>query len=414
MKAITFLGAGTAHETVYFLGDGREHTARFLGVALAHFFPKLDMYVFVTDKARSNHWKDFEPLVNSAETTIHPVSIPDGRDEDEMWQIFERVIEVVNEGEQVVFDITHGFRSTPFLSFLAVAYLRVIKDIQLQAVLYGNFEARDQSVRPNRAPVIDLTPFVSLFDWMVAADRFIRFGDAHGLAGLVRAARPHTNRRPDPATSTIQRTLASAARAMDDVSQALRLLRPDETLRASRSLQTRLLNASHVFQTYARPFQPLAQKVIEAYAPLALPEDQDKNPIAALERERTMIAWYLDRQQFVQAVAVAREWLVSWAIGWLEEKGQNVSRRDVDVALGAAAAAQRHEGKEPKEPIPVDLTLLPQSNEVVQLFSEIGRVRNDLLHAGKRQDPLQSGKVPGQITQLHQRLTELTLPRDKS
>lgn len=151
MKAITFLGAGRAFETVYVMPDGREHTAPFFGVALARFYPDLTMRVFVTEKARETHLAQFQQLVEDYVAELEPVDIPDGANEEELWALFQTVVDQIEDREPVIFDITHGFRSLPFLSFLAAAYLRTVKEIDLQAVLYGNFEARDTSVDPNRA-----------------------------------------------------------------------------------------------------------------------------------------------------------------------------------------------------------------------------------------------------------------------
>ena len=175
MKAITFLGAAKAHATTYIMPDGREHVAPYFGVALARFSPGADMKVFVTEKAREMHWDSFQRLAEDYVDSLEAVEIPDGADENELWSLFQTVVDAVDEQEEVIFDITHGYRSLPFLSLLAVAYLRQIKQIELRAILYGNFEARDRSVEPHRTPVIDLSRFVSLFDWMTAADRFIRF-----------------------------------------------------------------------------------------------------------------------------------------------------------------------------------------------------------------------------------------------
>ena len=57
-----------------------------------------------------------------------------------------------------------------------------------------------RSVTPDRAPVIDLTGFVELLDWMVAADRFTRFGDARDLADLLKTQ--HGRSKPDPHTAS--------------------------------------------------------------------------------------------------------------------------------------------------------------------------------------------------------------------
>jgi len=55
------------------------------------------------------------------------VDIPDGKDEDELWKIFSIIVDEVQPGDEILFDITHGFRSLPFIAFLTVAYLKEVK-----------------------------------------------------------------------------------------------------------------------------------------------------------------------------------------------------------------------------------------------------------------------------------------------
>ena len=417
MKMITFLGATRAYETTYVMPDGREHTAPFCGVALSRFYPDSDILVFVTQDARKRHYDRFEALTEDYAASVTPVNISDGRNEEELWRIFRAVVDHVANGEQVLFDITHGFRSLPFLSFLAAAYLRVVKEIELKGVIYGNFEARDQSVVPNRAPVIDMTRFVGLLDWMIAADRFIRFGDAHDLAERLRAAKPdYRQMKADPAIREQGNRLNQAARALDDVSLALRLLRPQEAMAASEQLQTRLGDGVEGIHAYARPFRPLARQVTEAYSPLAMSKDaQAAEPVAALARERRMVQWYLERRQYVQAMAVAREWIVSWAMTHLgfATFSDTKTRQKVEYAFGKAnKQRQTRHGEFDDYAIAQDKNLrdIPEIAVGLSLYERIGGIRNDLLHAGKRPSPLSARKMEQKITSLCNELQSLPLP----
>ena len=415
MKAITFLGAGTAYDTAYCMEDGREQTAPYFGAALPHFFPNLSLRVLVTPEARSAHLDRFVQLAEPHVADLEAIDIAGGRTEMEMWQIFETVIDAVDDGEQVIFDITHGFRSLPFLSFLAAAYLRVIKNVALVAVLYGNYEARDQSAKPHRAPVIDLTPFVGLLDWMVAADRFIRFGDAHDLAERLRQSKPdYRLQQEDSEARQLAILLSGTATAMDRVSSALRLIRPAEAMLASEDLQTQLVDATQGIQRQARPFHPLSQRVVDEYAPLALPESVlDADLPSVLARERTMVHWYLQRRQYVQTVAVAREWIVTWImahLGYADQYDRNV-RGQTENAIGLIL--QHRKGKHIDEPLPLDLTAVPQLQKAIDLYGDLGDVRNDILHAGKRRGAASADSLEKRIDKLCRRLNELRLPARK-
>ncbi|MYC95653.1 MAG: TIGR02221 family CRISPR-associated protein [Caldilineaceae bacterium SB0661_bin_32] len=417
MKALTFLGAAKAHETIYIMPNGREYAAPYFGVALARFFPDADMKVFVTDKAREMHWDSFQRLAEDYVDNLEAVEIPDGADESELWSLFQTVVDAVNEREEVIFDITHGFRPLPFLSLLAVAYLRQVKQIDLRAVLYGNFEARDQSVAPHRTPVVDLSGFVSLFDWMTSADRFTRFGDAGDLAEQLRKVKPSwQDQRADPAKREEAKRLSFAARSLDDVSMALRLIRPAEAMDASSELNRRLADASQSIQVNARPFVSLVRSITDAYAPLAMPSSQQKvDLVGQLANERRMVDWLLDRKQYVQAVAIAREWIISWVMAQVEMDDilNKLKRREVEEILGKAL--HERQGKhgsfnDVRFPNGNTLRSIGQISQALDIYAKLVNARNDLLHAGKRRNPGKAKEMEKNVKNLCPRLAELRLP----
>lgn len=409
MKAITFLGIKPT-ETCYVFPNGQEHTAPFFGLALAQFIPNLIMRVFVTTATSQLYEKEFRPAVQCQ--GVEPIHIPDGRDDAELWEIFQNVVDSIDEGEEVIFDITHGFRSLPFLSFLAAAYLRKAKKISLKHVFFGNFEARDQSVTPHRTPVLDLTNFVELLDWMVGVDLFVRFGDARDLANLLRAQ--HSRVKPDPKTASKDEMSAwnnspikTTANALTTVSQALRVVRPAEVIKVSRQICQQLPEAISSVGSLAKPFQPLAQQVVDSFQKIAAGDNE-------LKAERELIGWYLERDQIFQAVALMREWLVSWVMVQLGMSDQQLlekeARANVEKVLGKAIQEVRGADPERGEEHTDDLSKLPTSvRQVVNRYNQIGDLRNDLMHAGKRKQPASAGTIEEQAKQLHKQLKELLL-----
>jgi len=160
-KAISFLGTANYAMTSYILNDKSFRTNLF-PEALNSFFNPDELLVFLTKDAEAKYLADLASRLNG-KTTLRPISIPDGKDEAEIWGIFETLTQNVNEGDSIVFDITHAFRSIPFLAMIAVSYLRAAKGIELNAIVYGAYDARID----DKSPVFNLTPFVTLLDWTV-------------------------------------------------------------------------------------------------------------------------------------------------------------------------------------------------------------------------------------------------------
>ncbi len=129
------------------------------------------------------------------------ILISNGNLESEIWEIFQTVFEYLDQGDEVYFDITFGFRFLPMFGLVLLNYARVLKGVHIKAVLYGNYEAgraeqqaalnlKEQEspiIQPSivQAPVINLMPFVELQDWTHAARTFIDLGNAGPLAQLV-------------------------------------------------------------------------------------------------------------------------------------------------------------------------------------------------------------------------------------
>lgn len=91
--------------------------------------------VLLTNEAKVHkHWKNLRQRSQS-QTQLTPVDIPSGKSKAELRQIF---------------DVTHGFRSLPMLPLLASAFLRVAKNIKMQDIMYGAFDARDEN---NQVPL---------------------------------------------------------------------------------------------------------------------------------------------------------------------------------------------------------------------------------------------------------------------
>lgn len=411
MRLLTFLGATKAYETAYRFPDGREHVASFCGVAIARMYPQIEVTVFVTQKAQEMHLEDFIRDIEDYATAVTPVDIPDGQDESELWKVFQTVIDTVGEQEQLIFDVTHGFRSLPFLSFLAVAYLRAVKQVEIEHVFYGNFEARDTNVTPNRAPVIDLTRFTELLDWMIAADRFMRFGDSSDLARHLNRARPQGSGF-SPQEYQQGRPLYTLQKAMESVSLALRLIRPEDALDTSNQLIRELNNAHQAIQIFALPFTPLIEHMRQTYTPLALPQPHQQDPVRWLEYERNLIHWYLARKQYAQAVAVAREWLISWALlalGITTDLLDRSMRKVVEDLLGKQLQVRRKK-MTLTEKEAESWQCIPQREELLDLFAVLGNLRNDMMHAGKRQKPMSPKKMEQRIQDLCKQLDNFVLP----
>ncbi len=392
MKLLTFLGAGNYERTTY-VWQEREHTCRFAPVASSVFLQPNQLILFLTEDAEVRSFSDLQQELPAA-IQLHKVPVPLGKDERELWQIFEQVSKAVNPGEEVAFDITHGLRSFPLLGLLAAAFLRSGLAVKLQAVLYGAYDVRDRSVEPHRTQMFDLTPMLTLLEWSAAADRFNRTGDARYLASLLDKHKDELARSSQNDRTNLRKigNLGNLAGALDSISQSLRLIRPHLAMEQIAGLPKRIESALPALEMTASvsPFQLLLDSVVQNYQQLGQEKPrQPDNLKATLHQERKLIQWYVERQQWVQAVALAREWLVNWIMTQLnltEIYDRNLRQR-IEYVIGAESDDFVQARQKESDFTPLFLADLHSRKTVLSLWQSLTQARNDILHAGMRPEP---------------------------
>ena len=383
MKAISFLGP-TDYKTVTYTYQDREFTTRLFPEALFHFFPGLQqLYVFATPTVQSHpNLTQLQERVPPDRLTVVP--IPEGHTEAELWDIFSALTETVAEREEVVFDITHSFRSIPFLTFLAAAYLRAARRARIRAVVYGAYEARPRD-DPGPRPVFDLTPFVSLLDWLAATNQFIHTGDAQYLARLLR----------QEGAARRSGALKHAGETLEPFSLAVMLCRPLEVMRDAGRMENMLKRAANDMAQWARPFTVMADRIQAEYGKYNLP-DPIGDVAASLRHQLSIIRWYAEHGQIIQAVTLAREWVVT-AVG-MQLQGSFILATDEreKIERGLSGLCRVAQGRSfPCELNEVGRALQswPEAQAIRDLWNQLSTVRNDLDHAGMKPGPMKAATL---------------------
>jgi CRISPR-associated DxTHG motif protein len=409
MKALTFLGVAR-YETVTYVWRGEEqersHKTCLFPEALAQIFEPEKVIVFVTETAKNHRPSESEPtyvdmLRDKLGDRVEWVDIPEGRSEQELWEIFDRVASAVDKGDTILLDITHAFRSIPMIVFAVAAYLRRTKKVTIAHVVYGAFQAQDEN---NRAPIFDLTPLLELLDWTSGAEALLERGDAGLIADKMIAAQ-QTLRRTGTGTPARLKTLGEK---LQDFSQALHLSRPREVMRTAHKLLSLLEEARDEFQRWALPFALLAEQIRRELEPLAFAKP-DALSRENLERQVGLVEYYLRTGLVVQAITLAREWVISfvllyggkeeWRKGWLKHS----NREEAEQALGAAAARQRGENAE----LPEWFDRLPNKEELGELWNKLGDLRNDLAHCAMRENARSARAIEQDAKEISQKLRKL-------
>lgn len=376
---LSFLGTGNYQEIPYVL-DGQEYTTPYTQEALVRHYPSHALKVLLTERARAKHGEALR-----ARVAYQEVPIPDGRSEEELWQIFNAMAEAVPEGARLVLDVSHGFRSQPILGLAVAHFLRVAKGVEVERILYGILLEEE-----GRGEFLDLTPFLELLSWTQASQDLFRYGFGRPLGELLKGL----HRRSWVGGEAQVRALGTLGNTLGQLSLALELLRVKEAGAHAEGLLKALTRVEADLERLprSRPLGLLLGLMEKRYRPLAV---QDPFSPEGLRAQAAMVELLLETGSLAQAVALMRELVVSHLC--LDEGLDPVEGREAaESLLGCWGKVARTETESHR-------------HRLGQLWQELADIRNDIAHASMRKQPTPAGSLEERIRQVWPKVQEWVL-----
>lgn len=195
------------------------------------------------------------------------------------WNWFERLNEKIEFGDNVVLDVTHGFRIVPIVFSAALSYLKRAKNIDILGVLYGAY------VPPKKEesyPIVDIKDFYSISDWAEGVGRLIDDADASflhkiakkeksgGFVGLnnVELLGNITKLTESVRNIELQNVENNARNALDVIQRSITTAKPLEKqiLRMIVEKFMSLISETPIARIYSKEYLILQMKLIELLA----------------------------------------------------------------------------------------------------------------------------------------------------
>lgn len=393
MKLLTFVGTGSYKEISYQWNALEPIQTAFFAHALSTWLNPEEILVFLTQEAEKHaNWEGLKCILQGYNIT--PVPIPSGKSDAELWEVFDKMVSEIDAGSEVVIDITHAFRSIPMLALVAAAFMTRAKAIQIKHILYGAFDAKDPI--SGIAPVFDLTPFLILLDWMNATDQFLQNGDSRRMANILKATNDAIYRNSIVSEGEgLPTKLSSLSNSMTNLSQALLTVRTDEIPKFASKLPQSLDVASKDTEKWVQPLDLLIDQIREKYAPFQKDD---------LDSQRELVNWYVENDHVIQAVTLAKEWLVNWACALLEVDHIG-ERSKVGDCIGRVSYRNN---KEREDEYTVKWNkIIAKEKEFLNAWSFVCDLRNDVAHCGFRKNPDPSSAVFKNTQEIPERLSKL-------
>lgn len=415
---ISVLGTGYYGECVYARDGFTSSSTRFIQHATLEMLTQkgnwtadAHAYVLLTKEARETNWhipggmrtnmrtKADEPYAGLESVIeginlpfeVSGIDIPMGKNEEEIWQIFDIVYGVLQEGDEVYFDLTHGFRYLPMLVLVLANYAKFLKQVKICSITYGNFETRSKD---GIAPIIDITAFSTLQDWTAASADYLQHGDSTliGICGTQQLT-PILKETcgKDEAAQNMKKLIASLNTFTDD----MRFCRGMALIGGKPAADVSCC-IDKVGDQYLKPFRPLLAKVRDTVARMSA------NHVANMIIASAQCYRYGNLQA---AITLLEEGIISFFCERHDLQIDDKSKRDiVDHAfnkkqLGLMGKLDKYEPlSEDQERLVAVVeqdSLLTDNN--VKTFSNLQNFRNDVNHAGMRKQPLKVKNIESNL-----------------
>jgi len=429
VSVISFLGTSNYIESHYIINGERSSLFPFVQEAILERFKDdfslgSHFTVILTEEARTKNWlskKDSGEALfeiglherlkairekHNIGVEIREETISDGKTEEELWLIFEKVFEIIKDGDRIILDITHSFRSLPILNLVLLNYARFVKDdVSIEKILYGALEAvgsirelSSMDPEERNVPVFDLTPFAVLFDWSVAIENFIQTGNAKKLCdiGLKSLKRPLSASR-----GKLGSNLRDLLKRLEDFSMDVATSRGYAMIHDVKKIKDVIPQVESDLPLL-KPFNPLFTKIRDRF--------DEINSVDEVKCLVDIVDWCYEKDLIQQGLTILRENIVNYVIsvclsgiGLGDFKDEN-SRRSAEriLNIGIRSDDQSKNEEEILEGIECELP-----EDLIKLWKDVGQFRNDINHAGWTKNKNKSIIFKRKLQELNSRFREL-------
>lgn len=409
---LSVLGSGQYGPCKYVLPDGSYNSGevKYVQEAMLKLLqhemgPSDQVYIFLTEGpegSRQKNWEDDgwierstqKPLQNEGLASriqklnfpceVTPVGIPDGNNEKEIWDVFSKMFEVIDEDDHIYFDVTHGFRYLPMLGLVLLNYAKFLKNVTVEKITYGNFDGRDKA--KNEAPIVDLTSFSLLQDWTSAASEFLNNGNATSIEALaIQQVRPVLAKSLGKDIDAAN--IRDFAKSLNKFSNQI-ITGRSKSIYSGAQVQNIRDRAENVKEDLIAPMAPIVEKTKEKVVGFK-PEGNVENGYAAVN-------WCVDNNLIQQAYSLLLETTISAVLEKLGKK--DFFERDAREIVSSAFYIHAN-----KIPFNKWIKLCQENSDFVNAllensffqklssaYSKLSTYRNDLLHAGTKKESIDS------------------------
>lgn len=359
--------------------------------------------MLLTDLARKNNWdknlktrfcaklqkevayQGLEKILLDMNLSYRDIAIPDGKDSEQMWEIFEVIFDELQEGDELYLDITNSFRYLPMLLVVLVNYAKLLKNVKVKAIFYGNYEARDKE--SNIAPIMDLLPLSVLQDWTLAASDYLRYGQVEKLFELSESSLLPILRNTETRTKDAEK-LRSFVKTLKEMVEERTTCR-GYAIVGSKNVRKLKCTASEIQKVTIVQLRPIFEKIKQSLNDF----DAKENVLNCIKAAK----WCCANKLYQQATTMLEEGLGTFLCCHYQLDYRKMANRDaifgcISIKTQNKDIEENKANKELVEKILADDSVWG-NKAFVTILQKILELRNDYNHAGFKKNPFTAQKV---------------------
>jgi len=407
---ISFLGTSDYTPCNYIFKDKKIENVHFVQEALVRLFcdnfRETDrIVIFLTEEAKKTNWYRLQKNLKKIETKteIKSIGIPKGDSEAEIWEIFSIIYSEIKENDEVIFDITHSFRSIPMLGIVLLNYARFLKDIKVKGIYYGAFEilgpkkiVEKMPKEKRNAPIFDLTSFDKLQQWSNAAENFVNHGITEKMCNLV-----YEDVNPilqEDYTNKQARYASNFAKMLNKISSYFNTVRGKLIIEGKDFIYLKNnIENLNIERSISKPLKPLKEKILNKMEPYE--KNNILNGFKAVE-------WCIDNGLIQQGITLLQETIVTHILESMQIPWDKIKNRDiVSCSTKVFCENQSYEEWNTKLKDNTELTKRITSNEIFKSLAKpydtLRDFRNDINHGGYLRNARPAGCFKNKLQEIY-------------
>ncbi|MEE9322534.1 MAG: CRISPR-associated protein Csx16 [Granulosicoccus sp.] len=392
-RLITFLGTGDYQSTQYCWEHIGKCSTSYITDALTQLWKPDEVVVLATPESKAKHFDNLKTHIEKhSPIPVRCIEQPAGRDTNEQWQQFEILQKHLraDKNDEVLLDITHGFRAQPFMAGAAVSVLQAANQLTGEvSIVYGEYNRETKA-----SCVWDLSLYIQLMEWAQALNIFMQTGVATSIVALGEQAKKNESKRVRDVGGKNYPQFGSLVSAIEQFANDLSTLRLASIITGfdQKYAQGNASNANTTGSAakLLTAISDRREEVAGLLPPLALVLEQLANKVKPLISERlasttglnalrALAGYYMTLHRFPEAAVAMREAQVNrYAMS-------STSAVEINSPLFSAENRSNAESN---------------FREYHPGSKTIAKVRNDIQHGGMNEQPLKAKKLIEELEKL--------------